>query len=213
MVALSFLLVGARYYQNLFAGLTPLVTGRGQGRLSLSAVVAEIHMRLQSVMALVLVLPPTLVERRWWPIFTAAGVLFCFLTNWTCLSFARSALRRAGEHGLSTVPRRIAGLESFSDWTPSAGFYAAACWVLGLIVYFGFARDVYMYAGAVAAINVGLFYMIKCSGDNAADVRIGLGRACLAAERLRYLADAPVRSQRTAPPESAPASAPVQPVR
>jgi serine/threonine protein kinase len=204
LVAMSFLLVGARYYQNLFAGLTPLVTGGGQGRLTVAAVVAEIHMRLQSVVALGLVLPPTLVQRRWWPIFTAVGILVCFLTNWTCLWFARSALQQARDRGLSTVPRRIAGLESFRDWVPSSGFYAAGCWVLGFFVYFGLAKDVYMYAGAVAAINVVLFYMIKCSGDSAAEVRTGLGRALLAAERMRYAAE-------VAPPRRALPDHPVSP--
>jgi serine/threonine protein kinase len=190
MVGMSFLLVGARYYQNLFAGLTPLVAGLRQGRLSLLAILAETQMRLFSVMAFVLVLPPTLIQRRWWPIFTAIGVLFTFLCNWSCLSFARSALHRANASSLSTVPTgRIASIEAFSDWTPSAAFYACAVWAIGLLVYFGLVRDVYVYAGAVTAINTVLFYVIKCSGNNAADVRIGLGRACLAAERLRYASE------------------------
>jgi serine/threonine protein kinase len=192
LVGASFLLVGARYYQNLFAGLTPLVTGRGQGGLSRRALLAELHMRAQSVAALLFVLPPTLIQRDWWPICTALGILFSFLTNWNCLSFARAALRRAGEQGLSTVPPgRVASLESFGDWTPSAGFYAATCWAIGLLIYFGLVEDVFVYAGAVAAINVVLFYTIKCSGASAANVRIGLGRAFLAAERLRFTAPLP----------------------
>lgn len=189
IVGLSFLLVGARYYQNLFAGLTPLVAGLDQGRLSWSALLAEVFIRLQSVAALVFVLPPTLIQRDWWPIFTAIGITVSFLTNWSCLSFARAALRQANDRGLSTVPaRRVASLEAFADWTPSAGFYAAGCWVIGLFIYVGFVGDVFVYAGAVAAINVVLFYLIKCSGGGATDVRVGLGRAFLAAERVRLLA-------------------------
>jgi serine/threonine protein kinase len=190
MVGMSFLLVGARYYQNLFAGLTPLVAGLQQGRLSLLAVLAEAQMRLFSVMAFILVLPPTVVQRRWWPIFTAIGILGTFFCNWSCLAFARLAVQRANARHLSTVPTgRIAGLEGFSDWTPSGAFYAVATWSIGLAIYFGLVRDVYVYAGAVTAINTVLFYIIKCSGTSAADVRVGIGRACLAAERLRYSSD------------------------
>jgi serine/threonine protein kinase len=198
MVGMSFLMVGARYYQNLFAGLTPLIAGLRQGRLSLLAILAETQMRLFSIMAFVLVMPPTLIQRDWWPIFTATGILFTFLCNWICLSFARSAVRRAKARHLSTVPTgRIAGLEAFSDWTPSAAFYTSAVWTIGLLVYFGLVRDVYVYAGAVTAINTVLFYVIKCSGNSAADVRIGLGRACLAAERLRYTSERQPPRQRS----------------
>lgn len=188
VVGLSFLLVGARYYQNLFAGLTPLVAGLRQGSLSLWAVAAEVHMRAQTVVAFLLVMPPTLVQQRWWPIATAIGVLISFLTNWVCLSFARAAFRHAARHGLSIDQHQSANaLKSFSDWTPSSGFYAAACWVIGVLIYIGVATDVFMYACAVGAINVVLFYTIKCSGQSAADVRAGLGRAVVAAERSRYV--------------------------
>lgn len=190
MVGLSFLLVGARYYQNLFAGLTPLVAGLRQGWLSLLAIVAELHMRLFAVAAFLLVLPPTLVQGRWWSVFTPVGVLFVFICNWSCLSFARLALRRAKAAQLSTVPAgRVAGLDAFSGWTPSAAFYAVTCGVIGTLIYLDLVKDVYVYAGAVTAINTVLFYVIKCSGRSAADVRTGLGRAFLAAERLRYAAE------------------------
>ena len=187
-VGLSFLLVGARYYQNLFAGITPRVTGRHQGRLSVSAFLAETSMRMFSLVAFVLVLVPTLVQRDWWPLCTAIGVFCVFLANWSCLSFAREAVRRARAHGLSTVPGgRISGLESFGSWTPSAAFYAFATSTIGTMIFLDLVEDVYVYAAAVASINIVLFYVIKCSGSSAADVRVALGRACLAAERVRYV--------------------------
>ncbi|MDT3397498.1 hypothetical protein RKE29_12695 [Streptomyces sp. B1866] len=126
--------------------------------------------------------------RDWWPIFTGIGISAVFLINLACLAFAQSAIRHARAHGLSTVPSgRIAGLESFSQWTPSAGFYSAAVWTIGSLITVGLVGDVYVYSGAVTAINVVLFYAMKCSGASAAEVRVALGRACLAAERLRYL--------------------------
>ena len=45
-----------------------------------------------------------------------------------------------------------------------------------------------MYATLVALVNVGLFYLIK-TGANVLDIRTGLNRCFLAAERLRYEKD------------------------
>lgn len=190
MVGISFLLVGVRYYQNLLSGITPLVTGLRQGRLSVLAVLAEAHMRTFSLTSFLLVMPPTLVQRRWWPIFTATGILLTFSCNLILLVFARTALRHARARQLSIVPPgRIAALDSFADWAPSAAFYTVATWTIGTLIYLDLVKDVYVYAGAVTAINIVLFYLIKCSGESAADVRVGLGRSFLAAERLRYLTE------------------------
>jgi serine/threonine protein kinase len=192
MVGMSFLLAGARNYQNVLAGLTPLVTGLRQGWLSVLAILAEVHMRLMSVVAFVLVLLTTLIQRDWWPICTAIGIMCVFLCNVSCLAFARVAVRRAREAELSTVPAgRVSGLEAFSKWTPTAGFYSVACWSIGSLIFFGLVKDVYVYAASVASINIVLFYVIKCSGGEAEEVRTGLARACLGAERLRYLSEAP----------------------
>ena len=46
---------------------------------------------------------------------------------------------------------------------------------------------------AVAAVNVGLFYLVKC-GRHGAEVRGGLTRAFLAAERVRRVAEAPAEA-------------------
>ncbi|WP_049579834.1 protein kinase domain-containing protein [Streptomyces sp. SBT349] len=192
MVGLSFLLVGARYYQNLFAGLTPLVTGTGQGRLTFWAFLAEAHMRLAALLAFLLVMPPTLFQRSWWPVFTGIGITCVALCNAACLLFARAAVARARAEGLTTVPTgRIAGLEMFATWTPTAAFYSLAVWTIALAISFDAVHDVGVYAAMVTAINIGLFYIVKCSGSSAAAVRTGLGRACLAAERLRCLREAP----------------------
>ena len=51
-------------------------------------------------------------------------------------------------------------------------------------------QDVYFYMSAMAAVNVGLFYLVKC-GRHGAEVRGGLTRAFLAAERVRRVAEAP----------------------
>jgi hypothetical protein len=189
MVGMSFLIVGTRHYQNVLAGLTPLVTGWRQGRLSVFAVLAEVNMRLMSVLAPVLTVPPTLIQRDWWPLFTAIGIFCVFLCNISCALFGRAAVREARTKGLSTVSAgRISGIEMHMTWAASAGFYSVGCWGIGLLIYTGKIQDVYVYASLATSINVVMFHIRNCSGPVAASVRTGLGRACLAAERLRYLA-------------------------
>lgn len=187
VVTLSFAIVGARYYQGLFAAITPLAAGRHNRGLRVRAVVAETFMRLAAVVPLLLLLPPTLVERRWWPLFTAIGTTFVFLVNWSVLVFARAAIRQARAVGVSTVSsERHPGLAAFAQWTPAALFYAVSVWVIGVLIYNGELNDVYVYAFGAAMVNLGLWYAIKL-GVNITPIRAGLSRACLAAERIRHI--------------------------
>ncbi|MDQ3762853.1 MAG: hypothetical protein M3460_14725 [Actinomycetota bacterium] len=63
--------------------------------------------------------------------------------------------------------------------------YAMTVWVFAVLIHMGVLKDVYVYATLVALVNVGLFYIIK-TGANVLDIRTGLNRCFLAAERLRY---------------------------
>jgi serine/threonine protein kinase len=186
LTALSFAIVAARYYQGLFAGITPLAAGWRAGGLTARAVTAEVFMRMGTVLPVLLILPATLVERRWWPLLTAVGMTYVFLANWSAYAFTRAALRRARLSGLSTVRGgRAAWLTSFAQWTPASLLYAVCVWVIGVLIYSGELADVYFYACGVATVNIALWYAIKL-GRNLAPIRAGLTRACLAAERARH---------------------------
>jgi hypothetical protein len=188
-VGLSYALVGAKYYQNLFAGVSPMAAGWRAGPLTRRAAVATVFMRIETVAAAVLALPIALIEPRWWPIDTAIGQLLAAGCNWAVLRFVTGAFRAARARGLSAVPREdraIPGLTPYTGWVPTSTFYAVACCVIATLIYLGRLRDEWMYASAVVAINLFLFYAIKC-GSRAAEVRVVLTRAVLAAERLRRL--------------------------
>ncbi|MDG4829632.1 hypothetical protein O7627_09990 [Solwaraspora sp. WMMD1047] len=189
LVGLTYAMVSAKYYQNIFAGMNPLVAGWRAGGLTTRAVAAQWFMRVQTVTGAALVLPIVLYDPRFWPINSAIGQTFSLLTNGSGLLFARRALADARRRGLSTVPptdANVTGLASFAEWTPSSLFYAGVVWVIGIPLYQGALRDVYVYALSVASINLFLFYMIKC-GRGAAEIRVVLTRATCAAERLRHL--------------------------
>jgi hypothetical protein len=185
-------LIGVKYYQNLYAGLTPML-GHRLARLPdrIRSYTTESLMRLQTFWWVVLILASNF-EPRWWPIGTAIGMTGVFFMNWACSAFSKRAISQARQRRtrLSTVPdlhHEITGLAKFYDWTPSMLFYALFVWPTAVLIYAGILKDELVYAAGVVIVNIGLFYIVKCSRNGAA-VRSGLARAFLAAERLRHLA-------------------------
>jgi hypothetical protein len=71
------------------------------------------------------------------------------------------------------VERQDPGLEGFDVWTPSMGFYVVFAGVCALLIDSGRLQDVYFCMSGVAAVNVGLFYLVKC-GRHGAESAAGL---------------------------------------
>jgi hypothetical protein len=204
--AFTFVLVCAKYYQGLFAGLTPLVTGRRAGRLSVLAVAAEVAMRATVVASPVAIALPVVVERRWWLICVASGMTLVMFCNAVVSGYARAVLRRARAAGLSTVPATVPGVQKYTSWLAGNVLYAFVLWLITPLLYYGILQDTPVYLVAVIIANVPQMYLIKC-GMEAVGIRVGLGRACLAAERL-----ATIPEPEPAPePEHRPADDPVSP--
>ncbi len=196
-VAISFVLVCAKYYQALFAGLTPLVTGWRAGRLTLLALAAEFLMRASVLVGPVSIVVPIVVERRWWLFAVALGMTFVLMCNLVVSWFARTALRRAREAKLSTVPGRVLGVETYTSWLRGNVLYACILWTLVPLIYTGELRDTLFYMVTVIVLNLPQMYLIKC-GIEAVGIRVGLGRACLAAERM-HAVQTSARSRRPLP--------------
>ncbi len=205
-VAVSFVLVCAKYYQALFAGLTPLVTGWRAGRLTLLALLAEFMMRASVLVGPLSIVVPIVVERRWWLFAVALGMTFVLACNLVVSWFARSALRRAREAKLSTVPGRVLGVETYTSWLRGNVLYACILWTLAPLIYTGKLRDTIFYMVTVIVLNLPQMYLIKC-GIEAVGIRVGLGRACLAAERM-HAVQALARSRRPLPRAGSTAAVP-----
>jgi protein kinase-like protein len=185
----TFVLVGAKYYQGLFAGLTALVTGRGAGRrLRVLAVLAEVGMRITIPVLPVAIALPVVVEGRWWLFSVASGMALVTFCNAAVVGYARAALRQARAAGLSTVPDRVYGVEKYGSWLSGNLLYAAVLWTIAPLLYVGILHDTLVYMVAVMIANIPQMYLIKC-GIEAVPIRTGLGRACLAAERLTAIPD------------------------
>ncbi len=186
MIGLSYAIAAPKYYQTLFAGLTPLVIGRRTGSLGRLALATEVIMRTMAVVPCLLVLAVTLVEPRWWPVNSAIGQCLTCLANFLTLAYIRAVITRSRRLGLSTLPSedgKITGLPALAQWVPTSFFYATAVLSIGTLLYLGILHDVYVYALAVTSTNIFLFYVIKC-GIGGPAVRVAMVRTCLAAERV-----------------------------
>ena len=122
--------------------------------------------RVMAVWSSWLILGVNLVEVRWWPIASAIGYTWVVLSNVLCARFAMKFLTLARQRKFSTVPpehQSIAGLDAFRQWGPTISLYSITVWIFAILIYIGVLKDIYVYAAAVALVNVGLFYIIKNS--------------------------------------------------
>ncbi|GAB3413626.1 protein kinase family protein [Flindersiella endophytica] len=186
VLALTFTLIGVKYYQSLFASVTPMALGRGAGRLGVRALVAEIAMRFWTIAPVLMVLPPLLVQPLWWAVFAAAGMTIVTICNWLAASFGQAVVKEGRKLELSTVPERITGISRYRSWIPGNTLYAVLLWMIAILLQLGVARDAIVYVSMICLVNVVQLYVVKCSVEGP-DIRAGLGRACIAAERIRHL--------------------------
>jgi serine/threonine protein kinase len=186
LLGLSFTLVGVKYYQSLFADITPMLVGWRAGRLSIHALGVEIGMRIWTVLPIVLIPTALLVQPQWWLLCSAIGMTLVTVSNLLASSFGRTAVSTAREVGLSTVPERVSGIDTYLSWMPGNVLWAAFQWGVGILLYAGAIQDTMVYIIVVGVMNMLQLYGIKC-GIQGPDVRAGLVRACIVAERLKYV--------------------------
>ncbi|MEV0890411.1 hypothetical protein [Promicromonospora sp. NPDC050262] len=187
LVTLTFALVTARLYLNVFAELSTvwaLPAGRGP---RVRAVTAEVGLRSLAVLPVIYVVLPTLVQRDWWPLGTLVGHVTFAVVVQACLWFAWDTNARARAAGLSSVPRgEIATLGRLAAWQPTVAVYLVPIIGIGTLLSLGLVQDELVYASFVSLINLGIFYP-KSAGTDAPYIRAGMNRAALAAERLEHL--------------------------
>jgi hypothetical protein len=212
IVALAYAIPALRLYMNIFADMTPHSAIRRRGWTGVRTAAASFMMRGTAIFPTVYILLPTLVQRRWWVIFSPIGIITVATMISACLWFALDANRRArawrNGKGLSTVPKGdIMTLQRLESWQPAAWLYALPVVIIGIFLYNDRLQDELMYAIAIALINIGI-WTFKNTGSDAPYVRAGLARAILAAERLDVLeardrkapqprADEPVKAAET----------------
>ncbi len=186
LLGLSFTLLGVKYYQSLFADITPMVIGWRAGWLTRHALGMEVGMRIWTFFPLLMILTPLIFQPKWWLLFSALGMTLVTVSNWLASLFGRVVMARAREAGLSTVPEHVSGISTFSSWIPGNILWVLSLWSVGILLYTGVARDAMVYVVVVGTVNVLQLYGINCSIQGPG-VRAGLVRACVIAERLKYV--------------------------
>jgi hypothetical protein len=192
LVTLTFALVSARLYLNVFAELST-VWAMPRGRSArVRAVTAEAGLRSLAILPALYVVLPTLVQRDWWPLGTLVGHVTFAVVVQACLWFAWDTNERARAAGLSSVPRgEIATLGRLAAWQPTVAVYLVPIVGIGTLLSLGLVHDELVYACFVSLINLGIFYP-KSAGTDAPYIRAGMNRAALAAERLEHLERKPL---------------------
>jgi serine/threonine protein kinase len=207
LIGLSYALLGAKIYQSLFARLAPWSAAFGtSGKLRFRAWAAEASIRTFAVVNSLLVLSCTFVEAKFWPIAAALGQTYAVIFNWSCVYFAKAAFEQARTDRISTVPDddgKVSGLSKYAEWVPSSFFYMLTVWVIGILIYQGGLKDGWLYAWAVASVNIGLFYVIKC-GLGGPYIRVALQRAVMATERVSLVHTSRTRAPVPAQPSPSP---------
>ncbi|MFI8523625.1 hypothetical protein ACIGB8_04240 [Promicromonospora sukumoe] len=159
LVTLTFALVSARLYLNVFAELSTVWAMPRDRRDRLRALAAEVGLRSLAVLPPLYVVLPTLVQRDWWPLFTLVGHVTFAAAVQACLWFAWATNARARAAGLSSVPRgEIATLGRLAAWQPTVAVYLVPIIGIGTLLSLGLVQDVLVYASFVSLINLGIFY-------------------------------------------------------
>lgn len=175
LLGFSIGMAGARYYQNIFAGLTARSLG---GR---RAFWTEVFLRGTSFCALPPILFGNIVEQRWWPWLCAIGFVWPTTASFLSYTQARHCLKRARE--LSIVSVSVdPSLEAFGQWWTSMAFMISGIVIIATCLQLGWAHDYWLFAVWFCVINVVQMYAIKCAYF-APTVRGALTRAFIAGER------------------------------
>ncbi|WUH94295.1 hypothetical protein OG900_31965 [Streptomyces sp. NBC_00433] len=179
LTGFTFALCAVKYYQGIYAGLTV----RWAQSRSRSAWWAELWVRSNALLVGLLVIPVNLLMPHAWTVASALGLTSAFFVNRSGYAYARSVVVSSDGALIAQDPGRIPGLAMYRDWGPSMLVYVVVVWVFAVLINLHVLRDVPAYASVVSAINLALFYLLKCAID-AIPVRAALTRCYLAAERL-----------------------------
>ena len=167
-VALTFALIAARYYANIYSTLS--VTGLG-GPLQQWA---NIFLRFNSFSYFVPIMVAIVYEPHWWPYCAFVGTLIPALNNFFCLRVAKfesaSAMERLKDERASSVSSTRSYhqvgekdfVKGYSEWFTQMVSYSFTILAIGVFISLGWAKDEWPYAALVCLVNIGKIYRNNC---------------------------------------------------
>lgn len=177
-VALTFGLVAARYYANIFSTIHVTVLNYPLERL------ANFMLRINAVSYLIPILLAIVWNPHWWPWCAAVGTLFPALNNLVCWLSIRDATQKAeGVFSTSYSAHTEDFILRYFEWSVQMFLYSALIFIIGVLLHFGLAQDDAVYGYFVSAINYFKLYRNSC-GSEAPVVFGNLSRVFFIARRL-----------------------------
>ena len=175
LVAVSFAIVAAQYYLNIFSGITTR-----DARTAFTHRLMEFSMRLNSFVFAIPILVAIIVEPRWWPYCSAIGCAFVAVNNFIVAIVSKSVIRTrwvSNPRGAKAPPRRaleflpfgasdlanFASKRDFFQWGFLMSAYAAGLAAIGLLSSFDVLQDLGFYAITVVLVNILKLYMGNCT--------------------------------------------------
>lgn len=163
LVALSFSIIVAQYYANIFA----TVSFRGvrlNGMLPMVAA-SEFLMRAVPIIGSFPIFYALIVDPKAWPYCSASGLLFVCLNNGLCYWINKRITRTAKNEGLYMRPSPFmhSAQEEFFEWWPQILHYVITLAIVGFLLSKGLAKDEWLYALFVSvAINLVMMLRVNC---------------------------------------------------
>jgi serine/threonine protein kinase len=182
LVALTFGLAATRYYLEILG----MLSVRGV-RSAKSRQVVEWSMRLNALWFAPIVLVGNLFFVRHWLLFSAAALVPVCANNYLCWRLATQLVDQ-GRSEFSTVRNSDVGqsISAYAEWWKLMVMYGGMLIVIGALTEVGLARDIWVYAVVVIAVNMLKLYRSNC-GKLAPALRAALSHAFVTGERLDAL--------------------------
>jgi serine/threonine protein kinase len=163
IVALSFSIILARYYANIFATVTFSHINLRDMRKTLS--VSELLMRAHPIVGLFPILYALIVDPKAWPYCSALGLLCVCLNNLFTYRIGMECENKALAEDLFVRPSPFmkSTLADFSEWWRLILLYVATLIIVGVLLSRGLAKDEWLYAiyGSIA-INMLMLFRVNC---------------------------------------------------
>lgn len=179
-VAVTFGLVAARYYANIFA---PLAAPSGFGWQS---ALVNVVLRINAFCYILPIMLAIAWSPHWWPWCAFAGMLFPTVNNFLCLQLVEAIDKKSRTFSVSRFYETQRFFEAFAEWWVQMATYCLGVGLLGLLLNLGLAVDEPIYAYAVCIINMATIYRQNCS-LLAPQTQGGLARLFYAGRRWKAL--------------------------
>jgi serine/threonine protein kinase len=175
-VALTFGLIAARYYANIYAPLNTPAWGDSRSRWT------RFVLRFNAFSYFLPIMLAVVWNPHWWPWCAFLGLLLPTINNYLCLKFAERAAEKAAVFSVEALHESERFLTMYTEWWVQMGIYAFGIGLLGVLLRLGIASDEAIYAYSVCFINIGKIYRNNC-GTMAPEIQGGLARLFFNARR------------------------------